>query len=74
MILKDKNGKQINSGDKVDYGFFKNVTVDSFDEKHVILVDKNQNQKKIFTCLFESHATRKEATHENQKSTNSNEN
>jgi len=49
---KYMNLEEIRVGTKVSYAFYKNITFEGTDDKHVILKDKNGNIKKVFKELF----------------------
>lgn len=47
---------ELRKGQKVEYGFFTNITYEGLDKKEqVILKDKNGNTKKVYRSLFEKH-------------------
>lgn len=46
------NFEEIKVGTKVTYPFYKNITFEGTDDRHVILKDKNGNTKKVFKELF----------------------
>lgn len=57
VSLKYNNIEDVKVGDVVDYGFYSNVKVIGFDEKHVIMQDSHGTEKKVFKSLFVNHAT-----------------
>ena len=46
------NLDEIKKGSKVSYPFFKNLVFVGTDSRHVILKDKEDNEKKVFKELF----------------------
>lgn len=56
MITKDDIAK-LTPGCRVDYGHFTNVKFVKFEDPHVVLEDKNGEQRKFFMNLFLKHGT-----------------
>lgn len=44
--------EKIKKGTKVSYPFFKNIFFEGTDERHVIMKDKEGNEKKVYKELF----------------------
>lgn len=55
MIKQDID--TIKDGEKVDYGFFSNLTFRGVEGKEVVLEDKNGNQRRFYISLFKKYAT-----------------
>jgi len=43
-------------GDKIDYGFYKNLEIIAIDTKHYTLKNKNGGTKKVYIELVDKHA------------------
>ena len=58
MKQKEKlNLSELEIGQKVEYGFFTNITYEGLDDKgQVIMKDKQGNIKKVYRELFEKNA------------------
>jgi len=49
--------ENISIGQKVNYGFFSNLTFKGFTETEVVLADKNGEERCFFIKLFKKHGT-----------------
>jgi len=52
-MIKDIDG--LKPGTKIEYGMFTNITFEGTDSKHVIMKDKNGNEKRVFKSLFKKY-------------------
>ncbi len=43
-------------GDIIDYGFYKSIEIIDTDNKHYILQDKENNEKKVYIDLVDKYA------------------